>query len=216
MKKFLLIISILCLTHCSDKNNDIEEVPLPELTIQERLDKDETPLRIFKSGISLKEIYGNYYKGGYIFYLDTNTGNGMVTGFQDDSSRITWNSCNSYGLTSEDLWSGKENSALIYPYCVNENIVTNNPSKVCEKIDRDGYKDWFLPSKNELIEMTKNLYGKDGIYFGAVSGYWSSSNIDSSKTWTVSGYKSSPTETLKNPLYNPYDHRVRAIRYFDN
>tara|TARA_R110002096_G_C14379974_1_gene705618 strand:- start:137 stop:787 length:651 start_codon:yes stop_codon:yes gene_type:complete len=215
MKKIILTSLILiAYTSCDSNNSDDEQPPVIELTIQERLDNNETPLEIYNSGILLSDIYGKTYKGGHIFYLDTNTGKGMVTGFQDNSSGMVWGGCNYPNVTSSELWSGQDNTTELATYCDSE-YVGDNPIKVCLSLEKNGYSDWFLPSKNELIEMTTNLFGMEGIYFGATSGYWSSSNIDFDKIWTVSAYDSNSTETYKNPSYNPYDHRVRAIRYFD-
>lgn len=216
MRKIILIslIAIIYASCDSNDNANDDQPPVIELTIQERLDNNETPLKIYNSGISLSDIYGKFYKGGHIFYLDTNTGKGMVTGFQDDSSAIIWGGCNYQNPTSSNLWSGLENTLELATYCESP-YVGNNPIKVCSALDKNGYTDWFLPSKEELITLTTNLFNKEGIYFGAVSGYWSSSNINAEKIWTVSAHNSIATESYKNPSNNPYDHRVRAIRYFD-
>lgn len=216
MKKIILM-SFIAITYIgcdSNKSSDDDLPPTNELTIQERLNNNETPLEIYSSGILLRDIYGEFYKGGHIFYLDINTGKGMVTGFQDDSSAIAWGGCNFSNPTSTNIWSGLENTSELATYC-GMPYLGNNPIKVCSSIEKNGYTDWFLPSKEELINLISNLSRKEGIYFGAVSGYWSSSNIDAEKIWTVNSSGFNSTETYKNPLVDHYDHRVRAIRYFD-
>lgn len=218
MKKIYLNLILLLLVSCTSNENIIESEP-EKLTVQERLDNGETPLEIFKSGISLTEIYANYYKGGYIFYLDTNNGRGMVTGKKTDSSvNIYWGGCSYSFETSTELWSGKTNTELLNPYCLNPLLPNkNNPIKICKNIDRNGYKDWFLPSKSELIEMLTNLAipEKEGFIFSS-SLYWSSSNVNFDLAWAVSDYGRDSSKRYKNPSYEALSISVRAIRYFDN
>jgi len=217
MKKIILTIILLSTISCN--NNNEEPIPIEILTIQERLDNNETPLEIFKSSIPLSEIYGNYYKGGYIFYLDTNSGKGMITGKNSEIfANIYWGGCSYSFETSSELWSGKSNTSLLKPYCINPLLPNkNNPIKICESINRNGYNDWFLPSKNELFEMINNLVSKniDDIYFSH-SLYWSSSNIDFDLAWAVNKNVKEASERYKNPSYQSLSIGVRAIRYFDN
>lgn len=219
MKKNCLILILLIYVSCTSSDAKITEVIAEIPTVQERLDNGENPLEIFKSGINLTEIYANYYKGGYIFYLDTNTGKGMVTGKNNDIfTNIYWGGCVYPFETSTALWSGKTNTELLTPYCLSPTPRNNNnPIKICKNIDRNGYTDWILPSKDELFEMMINLAAKDkeGFYFSH-SGYWSSSNINESLGWAVLLYGTGFSEKYKNPSYQSSSIGVRAIRYFDN
>ena len=217
-RKIYLNLILLLLVSCSSNEEIIESIP-EQLTIQERLDNGETPLGIFKSGVALTEIYASYYKGGYIFYLDTNSGKGMVTGKKNDFlGNIYWGGCSYSFQTSTELWTGKTNTELLNPYCLNPSLPNkNNPIKICKNIDRNGYKDWFLPSKSELLEMMINLARKDkeGFFFSN-SLFWSSSNISFDLAWAVSLYGRDSSERYKNPSYESLSIGIRAIRYFDN
>jgi len=218
MKKFKFILSIILILviSCNNNNEELNEnTPIEILLIQERLDNNETPLEVFKSGISLSEIYGNFYKGGYIFYMDTNTGKGMVTGINNDLLfNIYWGGCSYSFETSSELWLGESNTNLLKPYCLNELLPDkNNPIKFCESLNRNGYDDWFLPSKDEMFVLVTNLVDKNGFYFGRYF-YWTSTNIDYDLAWAVSRYGDSSPK-YKNPSLPSLSIGLRAIRYFD-
>jgi len=82
-----------------------------------------------------------------------------------------------YGIdvinTMTTVGSGKQNTNLI----VNKLIETgeiNRAAQICNALDVNGYKDWFLPSKDELNVMYINLQ-KKGLGDFSNNMYWSSS-----------------------------------------
>jgi biotin carboxyl carrier protein len=59
---------------------------------------------------------------------------------------------------------------------------SNRAAQVCAALNINGYKDWFLPSKDELDLMYKNLKQK-GLGKFSNSWYWSSSQADNGSAW---------------------------------
>jgi hypothetical protein len=55
-------------------------------------------------------------------------------------------------------------------------------AKLCDDLTLNGFSDWFLPSKDELDLMYKNLHLKGIGSFGDT--YWSSSEGDVGRAWT--------------------------------
>ena len=79
---------------------------------------------------------------------------------------------------------------------------------ILKQLDLNGFKDWFLPSKDLLNLMYTNLHRKGNSGFAA-DWYWSSTEADIYYVWLqhfVSGsqYTSDKLSTL----------RVRAVRAF--
>jgi hypothetical protein len=76
---------------------------------------------------------------------------------------------------------GKQNTKLIVDRlrALGE---TNKAAQVCAALDINGYKDWFLPSKDELNLMYTNLKQK-GLGGFSNSSYWSSSLGDVYEPW---------------------------------
>jgi len=58
----------------------------------------------------------------------------------------------------------------------------NTKAQICDALDINGYKDWFLPSKDELDLMYKNLKQNGFSRFGK-GVYWSSSQYNNSLVW---------------------------------
>jgi len=120
--------------------------------------------------------------------------------------------------TNVSIGSGKQNTDIIASMGD-----TNSAAYICKQLEVKGYKDWFLPSKDELEQMQKVLYSQN---LGDFSGdeYWSSSVWDEDddheynseySTWLqrfsdgVQGYSGN--------YYNYYrssEMSVRAIRAF--
>ncbi len=67
--------------------------------------------------------------------------------------------------------------------------------------------DWFLPSRDELDRMYRNLAQTGLGDFSGSRDYWSSSQADTLNAWTVSFQDGSATRTIKAGA-----NRVRAVR----
>jgi hypothetical protein len=86
----------------------------------------------------------------------------------------------------------------------------NRAAQICATLDINGYKDWFLPSKDELDLMYKNLKQKGLGGFGG-SWYWSSSQYENGIlfAWAQNFSDGSQYSGSKDKTY-----LVRAVRAF--
>ncbi|MBU0487073.1 MAG: DUF1566 domain-containing protein [Bacteroidetes bacterium] len=180
--------------------------PPPPLSVQERLDTNETPISIFNSGLPLDSLYGKNYQGGLIFYLNTTTGNGMVSAPGDQSTGAEWG-CDGTTISGADgtaIGSGNQNTIDIEAGCATAGIA----ARICSDYNDGTYSDWFLPSKDELNAMYTNLQLKG---FGGFSTtiYWSSSEGGANGAWVQYFYNGSQNGNSKNNTYH-----VRCVRLF--
>ncbi len=90
--------------------------------------------------------------------------------------------------------------------------------KICSDLKLGGYRDWFLPSKDLLILMWKNLHRYGCPEWGpcptALGGfvddmYWSSEEFD-----TFDAYRYNFRNGSQNRWYKPNELYVRAVRAF--
>ena len=82
-------------------------------------------------------------------------------------------------------------------------------ANLCYGLRQGGYKDWFLPSRDELGLMYRNLHLKGMGGFGA-DYYWSSSEVDKNLAW----YQYFPAGVMDANGNKSYNVRVRALRAF--
>ncbi|GHV22440.1 hypothetical protein FACS189494_09290 [Spirochaetia bacterium] len=83
--------------------------------------------------------------------------------------------------TSGAIGSGKRNTQVIVDRLRQLNE-TGRAAQLCATLDFDGFKDWFLPSKDELNLMYTNLKA-EGLGGFQNEWYWSSSEGKTSGAW---------------------------------
>ena len=150
--------------------------------------------------------------GGIIFY-DKGTFSGgwrylEAAPVETEFSSIQWGAFERDVVgTSTTIGSGKRNTQLITDRLrqLNENM---RAAQLCASLDFDGFKDWFLPSKDELDLMYKNLKAKGLGGFGN-NFYWSSSQYSSNYAWYQYFTSGGRGGNFKHGTYS-----VRAIRAF--
>ena len=154
---------------------------------------------------------GDSYQGGIIFWLDAN-GGGLIAAPSDQSSGKKWG-CNGNLISGADgtaIGTGNQNTIDIEAGCTTPGIAAD----ICANLTLGGYSDWFLPSKDELNQMsvisTGSLLGNIGNF--AWDYYWSSSEASSSEAWYKSMQATINTSQFMGVKYT--EHRVRAIRSF--
>lgn len=122
---------------------------------------------------------GDLFGGGIVFYLDATGQHGLISALPGNNHNGEWGCL---GLTvpgtKTELGTGKENTRLIIATCTAG--AANNAAKWCDDLVDNGYKDWFLPSRDELAEMFKY---KDLIGFSDAAR-WSSSQADPNAAWS--------------------------------
>jgi hypothetical protein len=141
--------------------------------------------------------YGDYYKGGIIFYLDESGRHGLVVSKENINDQER-------SLLNIMLWEG-------------EQYTFNEAASIARKYRGGGFNDWFLPSINQLkmINLIRNYC--EGLNYYSKSAkmvvwhaYWSSTEINSEEAYefrfALGGYS-----TSMNKVVSAY---VRAIRRF--
>ena len=121
-------------------------------------------------------------------------------------SNINWSTVTNKtaGAFNTAIGTGKANTATI----ISQPDPTNRAAQLCINLAQGGYRDWFLPSLDELNLMYVNLHLK-GLGGFVSDGYWSSSEKNRINAW-YQGFK------YGIPLYDYKDYtiRVRAARAF--
>jgi TolB-like protein len=109
--------------------------------------------------------------------------------------------------TSTSIGTGKRNTEIIVNYLrsIGE---SGKAAQLCDSLVAEGFDDWFLPSKDELDLLYKNLKAK-GI--GELNGswYWSSSQYNAYNSWYQDFSDGDQYATNKGLTYC-----VRAVRAF--
>ncbi|MDG1776080.1 MAG: hypothetical protein P8H33_01695 [Crocinitomicaceae bacterium] len=179
---------------------------------------------------------GDFYQGGVIFYTYP-SGGGLIVDIEDlsnphppggttplDSLLSRWGGYSDFvaGTSNDSIGAGEintQNFMTFYPdlngsYAVHQ----------CVNSSRGGYNDWFLPSRNELLEIFNHKSLIDSIAllngghtfdeFASLYPYWSSSQtpslIDFRYAYVV--YSSQPAfDLLRSKIL---EYKVRAIRSF--
>lgn len=128
------------------------------------------------------EAIGDRHAGGIIFYLD-GRGGGLVAAPSDQSG------VGLFGAIANVSWS--------------------DAKRICRDLRLNGYSDWYLPSKEELDLMYRNLHKRGIGGFSEQKSYWSSSEIYSNYVWLQ--YFADGTQFRYS---KDGGARVRAVRAF--
>jgi hypothetical protein len=206
---------------CTDESacNYNSEVNLPNSTLCEY-----PQLGYDCEGNITEYLVGMQAEGGIVFYVDE-TGHGLVAAMDDLSIGAT--DPNGYGFNGYE-WgcyqqevNGADGTSIGTGYqntmdIVNQGCTTENGSisaaQAALNSDSEGYSDWYLPSKDELLEVYNTIGnigsleesgGFDDFY------YWSSSEQSNHYAWYVRLVGGAISDNHKNETY-----KVRPIRSF--
>jgi hypothetical protein len=117
---------------------------------------------------------GDSYAGGIVFYLN-GKGGGLVAAPEDQGKAVQWHN-GSYietAATAAGTGDGKANTATI----IAKQGAGDYAASLCAKLALGGFKDWYLPSEDELNLMYKNLKKQNlGGFMGDF--YWTSTEKD--------------------------------------
>jgi len=178
--------------------------------IQESLDMGVSFTDLFSVGFQKDQFFGLNYQGGIVFYIDETGEHGLVAAMEDIGS-FEWG-CYETELSGADgtaIGTGYQNTLDIVSGC------SETPIAASEALDyeSEGYSDWYLPSRYELVEMYNTIGngGPDGNmgFENINSFYWSSSESYNYSAWGVY-FVSGSTGNLDKYSTS----RVRVIRAF--
>ena len=147
--------------------------------------------------------------GGFVFFNKGNTTGGwqyLETATSDQSTASEWG-CTGTSIPGTQLavGSGETNTSLIVAGCNQASFA----SKICYDLVSGGQTDWFLPSRDELNLMYKNLHTNNQGNFNTSSAYWSSTETDANDALYLDfgGW-------VDGNGYKNYAIYVRAVRAF--
>jgi len=166
------------------------------------------PLATINNGDCVMLHPGEQVHGGIVFYVDETGQHGLVAAMEDLEGFYQWG-CHGTSISGADgqaIGTGYQNTLDIVEGCSENTAAFNALNSTAE-----GYTDWYLPSKNELIEMynTIGLGSPEGnIGDFSNSFYWSSSEYNSNLAWGVN-FGNGPNSNDKDSA-----RRVRVIRAF--
>ncbi|GMO25642.1 MAG: hypothetical protein Ta2B_05310 [Termitinemataceae bacterium] len=163
------------------------------------------------------KVGGKGPAGGIIFYVKPKLTDGwryMEVSPKEYEFKAPWGyySDNYYGPdgsgTDSAIGSGYSNTKFLSARILGQ-FGSGCASVFCEMLTINGYNDWFLPSKDELLTLFNTL-ARSGLESFAAEPYWSSTQSTDSSAWF---------QTFNNgrQYYNGIKtdlHFVRAIRQF--
>ena len=205
--------------------------------VQQRLDAGETPIFIYNSLVAggalsdaaLDSLYGKTYQGGLIAYLDIVNGTGLIAAATDQSAGMQWTlpayHSTLIGAAAQYTTDGHRNTVVIVAQAGVPASGVNYAAYLCDTLTLGGYTDWYLPSKDELYLLYKNLHrygcsaavpgGTDNTpcatSVGGFAGnyYWSSTELGNGDARDQDFYRGG--QGYYNKFYMAY---VRAVRAF--
>ena len=147
--------------------------------------------------------------GGIVFFNKGNSTGGwqyLETATSDQSTGIAWG-CDGTSIPGTQLTvgSGEANTSLIVAGCNEASFA----AKICNDLVSGGQTDWFLPSRDELNLMYKNLHTNNQGNFNTSSPYWSSTESDYFGAWTFT-FDGGPAYNFSKTSAS----YVRAVRAF--
>ena len=137
---------------------------------------------------------GEPYLGGILFYLlqvndigyDADVPHGLIAASTDQGTATAWG-CYGTEIDGADgtaIGTGAQNTTDILKGCEE----AGTAASICRNLNIGGHTEWFLPSKDELDLMYRNIGQGDALGLGNVGGfvssyYWSSTEFDGNAAW---------------------------------
>lgn len=115
---------------------------------------------------------GDYFGGGIVFYLDESNFHGLIVSSENvrDSGSAWGCYCVDIKNTKPDVGTGLNNTNEIINQCNSSGIA----ARLANDFVFEGFDDWYLPSKDELDLVYRNLHLKGIGNFSKEIPYWSS------------------------------------------
>ncbi|CAN5124111.1 hypothetical protein BH11BAC6_BH11BAC6_05430 [soil metagenome] len=156
---------------------------------------------------STTHFIGESYGGGFIVYLDTVTGHGLISAPENQNSGIVWAPDSNYtlvGAKGKAIGTGPKNTQKIISAFGTSGAAY--AALICVNYRGGGFSDWYLPSRDELFQASLQ---KDFLPDHTGGNYWSSSERDSKTTYFVHFHNNLKSNFDKSDTFH-----VRAMRSF--
>jgi len=153
---------------------------------------------------------GESFQGGTIFYVDTTGMHGLIAAPSDQSGYIKWcigTTYTSTGATATAIGTGNANTNAII---ASQGTSASYAAKLCADLVLNGYSDWYLPSKDELVLLYQRNVLIGG--FNLTTQYWSSTEVATTNNNANTVNFSNGVTHYGN--LKSYSWSVRAIRSF--
>ncbi len=154
-----------------------------------------------------KYVVGETYGGGIVFYVDytgSSGKHGLIAAPQDQQD-APWGCQGTDISTDSRLEYGQSNTTAILQGCPDAGIA----ARICDQLILNGFSDWFLPSKDELLMMRDVLYENGLGNFMKDAPYWSST-----QTTGIAAKGLMFNHAVGNDITKQSAIKVRAIRAF--
>lgn len=160
-----------------------------------------------KVGEGLK--IGDEYQGGIIFSINEAGDHGLIAAPYDQTKeKVMWGpDGDTYALSPDN---GQYNTDKIIEYFKNHRgDYQQTAAYICDRLDLNGYTDWYLPAIDELKLM---YYEKQKIGNFLIGDYCSSTEMRKDDAYSVHFKPHRRVEFYYNK--DNYDYFVRCIRKF--
>ena len=160
---------------------------------------------------------GSKYAGGIVFFIDKTGKHGYVMAPAESTYdlQVIWGTCGTTLGTKTILGSGKLNTELILQHASSKGFLFSKAirtaARICSELSIDGYTDWFLPSRDELSLLYKNL-SKTKFAIHQFGYFWSSSEENEYQAFCCD--PSLFGRIVSTNKFDNYHQFVRAIRSF--
>jgi hypothetical protein len=163
---------------------------------------------------------GDFEHGGIVFYIDDSGQHGLVCTKEDYGTGVKWGNRKKVRRNerfSEDM---STTTTIFNEKSVRrDSIGEDHAMQICEKLKviegGKTYKDWYLPSKEELnmmyldaVKIDSTALANGGSPF-AKTYYWSATEVDYTSAWVQYFENGNQAQHFKNYRYN-----ARAVRAF--
>lgn len=124
-------------------------------------------------GSCIDSPIGDAHEGGIIFYLNNgiDISDGGLIVSEVYAAGSNWGCTSNYlGGTAQSIGTGQANTDAISANC------TGSAAIVADSFVHNGYSDWYLPSSDEILEMSQKVsqYGTNPTITLSGTGHWTS------------------------------------------
>ena len=125
---------------------------------------------------------GDYYQGGYIFYLDSTGQHGMVVAPVETERAFPWGCTGTFIGFGGNISGGALGWGM---YCTNAIVLkcpeTYTAARYCYDLQSGGHDDWFLPNLGEWQLAYKAIGQVSAVNFKENTAYWISYEADANR-----------------------------------